>query len=149
MSFYGLGRESRMIEEAIEAGGMAWWFMELPSGAVFFSPNKITMLGYGKDEASKFVHYSAFTDLLHPEDYEKTMQAMKKLIDGKAELYQAKYRIRKADGGYMTLYDRGRIVARKGDEIAIAGIVLDMTSYFPETQKDYVPQKAGATRLSV
>jgi predicted RNA-binding protein YlqC (UPF0109 family) len=29
------------------------------------------------------------------------------------------------------LYDRGRIVGRKGKEIAIAGIVIDLTNYSP------------------
>ena len=94
MSFYGIGQEFAMLEDAIEAGGMAWWIMELPSGVVFFSPNKIKLLGYTEKEVSKFVHYSNFTDLVHPDDYEKCMKAMKDHIEGKTKLYETQYRIK-------------------------------------------------------
>jgi ABC-type antimicrobial peptide transport system permease subunit len=63
-----MGNESAMIEDALEAGEIAWWLMELPSGAVFFSLNKIKILGYSKKDISKFVHFSSFTDLLHPRE---------------------------------------------------------------------------------
>lgn len=137
MSFYGLGGESEMLEVAMEAGGLAWWFMELPSGAVFYSPNKIAMLGYAPEQASKFTHYANFTDLLHPDDHERTMQAMRYHVDGKTEIYEAIYCLKQTNGKYIKLYDRGRIVARKGDEIAVAGIVLDITKHLPETQHEH------------
>ncbi len=126
-----MGNESSMLEDALEAGGMAWWLIELPSGAVFFSPNKIKMLGYKEEDTSKFLHYSAFTDLLHPDDYDKSMKAMKDHIDGKAKIYEVKYRIKSVSGKYIVMYDRGRIVAHKGDDMAIAGIVIDLTNYSP------------------
>jgi PAS domain S-box-containing protein len=129
MSFYGMGNESQMLQDALEAGGVAWWLMELPSGAVFFSPNKIKMLGYKEKDMLKFLAFTDFTNLLHPDDYDETMQAMQDHIDGKAEIYQARYRIKAIDGKYKVLFDRGRIVARKGKEIAVAGIVIDLTKY--------------------
>lgn len=127
-----MGNESRMIEDALEAGEMAWWLMELPSGVVFFSPNKVKLLGYTEKDASKFVHYSAFTDLLHPDDYDRVMKAMKDHIDGKAPTYETTYRIKTKNGDYITLYDRGRIVAQKGDNLAIAGIVIEVSNYHPD-----------------
>lgn len=127
-----MGNESRMIEDALEAGDMAWWLMELPSGVVFFSPNKVKLLGYNEKEASKFVHYSAFTDLLHPDDYDRVMKAMKDHIDGKAPTYETTYRIKTKNGDYITLYDRGRIVAQKGDNLAVAGIVIEVSNYHPD-----------------
>jgi PAS domain S-box-containing protein len=131
MSFYGMGGEMPMLEDALEAGGVAWWLMELPSGAVFFSPNKIKLLGFTNEKTPKFLSYTDFTDLLHPDDYEKTMEAMQNHINGTAEIYEAKYRIKTASDKYKVLYDRGRIVGRKGKEIAIAGIVIDLTNYSP------------------
>jgi len=135
MSFYGLGTEFKMLEDALEAGGVAWWLMELPSGAVFFSSNKIKMLGYNQKQASEFLHYTNFTDLLHPDDHDNAMKAMQDHLNGKAELYETCYRIKKANGKYRTLYDRGCIVAKKGKEVAVAGIVLDVTKHFPKLPK--------------
>jgi PAS domain S-box-containing protein len=131
MIFYGMGNESAMIEDAIEAADMAWWIMELPSGAVFFSPNKIKLLGYDEKETSDFVHYTAFTNLLHPDDHDNTMKAMEDHLSGKVPIYQSTYRIKTKSGDYKTLYDRGKIIARQGDDLALAGIVIDFTNYRP------------------
>ena len=131
MGFYGMGRELNMLEDAMNAGDVAWWLMELPSGAVFFSPNKITLLGYKEEDISKFLVYTDFTKLLHSDDFDKTMKAMQDHIDGSAEIYEAKYRIKTKNGKYIMLYDRGRVVARKGKEMAIAGVVIDITKHSP------------------
>lgn len=113
------------ISDAMFSADMAWWEMELPSGAVFFHPNKASMLGYKPD---KFVHYTHFTDLLHPDDYEQAMQAMRDHMTGKAKIYETKYRIKHADGTYRTFYDKGKIVQKRGDEIRIAGMVFNLDS---------------------
>lgn len=130
MLFYENVDELTLLNDAIEAGGMAWWLMELPSGAVFFHPKKIRMLGYRDKDMSKFVHYTSFTDLLHPDDYPVAMQAMTDHITGKLPLYETEYRIKAKDGTYRKFFDRGKIVARndKG-EMAVAGIVLDITDH--------------------
>lgn len=144
MSFYGMGKEAEMIEDALEAGGMAWWVMELPSGVVFFSPNKIRMLGYDEKDSRSFVHYTKFTELLHIDDYEAAMTAMENHLSGKAPIYETTYRIKTKNGGYITLYDRGKIVGRKDDKLAIAGIVIDVTHYHPlkkHSKKEILHQK--------
>lgn len=127
--FYSDMNELELINDAILAADMAWWFMELPSGAIFFHPNKLKMLGYTDHDADHFIHYSSFTNLLHPDDYEPTMQAMRDHIAGKANRYESIYRIRAKDDTYHRFADRGRIIARdKKGNFAVSGIVIDMTS---------------------
>lgn len=124
---YGSGDELQKLEIALEAAGIAWWWMEIPSGAIFFSPTKARMLGY---DPSNFVHYKNFTDLVHPDDYERIMQDMRDHMEGRKDVYETKYRIRCSDGTYKTFYDRGKIVARgKDGSLSIAGMVLDATSF--------------------
>lgn len=128
MSFYGTGHEFDMLQDALEAGGIAWWMMDYPSGTVFFGPNKIKMLGYDENEAEKFIHYTHFTNLIHPDDYEGAMIAMRDLLTGASETYEARYRIRTKTGGYVVYHDKGRIVGRnKKGELAVAGVVMDVT----------------------
>jgi len=98
------------FETAMEAAGLAWWWMELPSGVVFFSPNKTRMIGRDSDD---FHHYSQFTEIVHPDDYEKIMKVMQDHIDGKTKLYETNYRIKHANGKYVKFYDRGQIVSKK------------------------------------
>jgi PAS domain S-box-containing protein len=131
---YGMGNELQMLESAAEAAGIAWWVMELPSGAIFFSPNKVKMLGY--DDPDKFIHYKHFTDLVHPDDYEPMMQNMRDHMEGKTDTYETRYRIKCKDGKYKTFYDRGKIVVRKpNSDMTVTGMVLDVSSYAVDATK--------------
>lgn len=131
MKFYGKGDEDLLIEDALDAADMAWWLMELPSGAIFFSPKKITMLGYNAADIDKFFHYKHFTDLVHPDDYEQLMKAMKDHIEGTKDRYVARYRIRNTDGKYVTFQDKGKIVGKKDDgSMAVVGIVNLVTNSY-------------------
>ena len=127
---FGMGDELGQLETALEAGGMAWWIIEMPHGSVFFSHNKTNMLGY---KAKDFIHYSHFTALIHKDDYENAMQAMRSHLDGKSPVYETKYRIKCKDGTYKTFYDRGKITGTdKHGNITIAGIVMDITTFSPD-----------------
>ena len=50
--------------------------IETTAGKVIFNENKIKMLGYDIKEFRN-VNYTAFTDIVHPEDHEKVMKAMR------------------------------------------------------------------------
>lgn len=123
---YGDGRELDKFEAAMEAIGLAWWWMELPSGVVFFSPNKARMLGR---KPADFYHYTHYTKLVHPDDLERIMQDMRDHLDGKKELYETSYRIKHKNGEYVRFYDRGKIVGQKDGETLIAGFVFDQDQY--------------------
>ncbi|MEO8105595.1 MAG: PAS domain-containing protein [Candidatus Saccharibacteria bacterium] len=128
MKFYGKVDEYLLIEDALAAADMAWWLMELPSGAIFFSPKKITMLGYEAKDIDKFFHYKSFTDLVHPDDYAQLMKAMQDHLEGTKDSYIARYRIRNKDGNYVTFQDKGKIVGKKDDgSLAVVGIVTLVT----------------------
>ncbi|HTK39926.1 MAG TPA: PAS domain-containing protein [Patescibacteria group bacterium] len=123
---FGSGAELDKFETAMEAIGLAWWWMELPSGVIFFSPNKAKMIGRNP---SDFIHYRHFTDLVHPEDYAHIMQDMSDHLDGKKPLYETTYRIKHNDGHYVQFVDRGRIVGKKDGETMVAGFVFDEAEF--------------------
>ncbi len=116
----GIKSEREHIEGALEAADMAWWSLEFPSGALTFSRHKTDMLGY---DAKDFVHFRHFTDLIHPEDQEKAMQAMSDHYTDKKAVYETTYRIKAKDGTYIKFYDKGKIVERNGESFIVAGIV--------------------------
>lgn len=124
--YFGQGNELEKLETAMAAADMAWWWMELPSGAVFFSPHKAHMIDR---PPSDFVHYKKFTELVHPDDYEGMMQDMRDHLEGRKDLYQTTYRIKHSDGSYKTFLDKGKIVNRgKNGAITLAGMVIDVSS---------------------
>lgn len=130
---FGNGNELEKLEMAMEAAGMAWWWMEIPTGAVFFSPNKASMIDR---KPSDFLHYKDFTKLVHHEDYDQMMQDMTDHLEGRKDIYRAIYRIKAKDGTYKVFLDRGKIVAKdKQGNIALAGIVIDISDVPDEIKK--------------
>jgi PAS domain S-box-containing protein len=127
------------LESAMEAGGMAWWEIELPSGVVFFDQNKVRMLGY---DSKDFVHYRNFTDLLHPDDYDQAMQAMTDHLEGRTPTYHTIYRIKTSTGEYRVFFDRGKIVSNDGKgALKVAGMVVDVTDGLDQLADFTKPEK--------
>ncbi|NMB78596.1 MAG: PAS domain S-box protein, partial [Methanomicrobiales archaeon] len=115
------------LDTAMEIGKLAWWEMDMPSGAVRFDERKATMLGYSPE---KFRHYRDFTALLHPDDLEPTMQAMRDHLEGIAVRYQGDYRIQASSGEYLWFRDVGGITRRHADgsPATLTGVVIDITA---------------------
>jgi PAS domain S-box-containing protein len=114
------------FESAMEGGNLAWWEMDYKTGAVRFHKQKTDMLGY---EQESFKHYTDFTTLLHPDDHEVAMQAMRDHLMGKKPQYQVEYRIKNSTGAYHWFQDIGKISKRdeQGNPLTISGIVIDIT----------------------
>jgi len=114
------------IEAGLQAGNLAWWEMELPSGDVVFDDRKAEMLGYAPE---RFETYEDFTELLHPEDYERAIQAMRDHLQGRTENYEVEYRIKTSDGRYRWFRDVGGVTEKDegADHARVVGIVEDIT----------------------
>jgi len=119
-------KEAKRLELAIDAVNMAWWDMDIVTGNVIFHPRKTQMLGY---KAEQFKHYSDFMDLVHPDDFETAMSAMRNHFSGKAITYDTEYRIKTSEGDYKWFYDIGTIVNRddNGKPLKIIGFVIDVS----------------------
>jgi len=115
------------LEFAMRAGNMAWWEMDIATGNVTFGKRKAEMLDYPQE---KFTHYSDFTVLLHPDDYEKTINSMLGHLSGVSDKYEVEYRILTSSGAYKWFYDIGSVVKRdpNGKPLTITGLVIDITT---------------------
>lgn len=109
-------------------GNLGHWYWNIKTNEVTFNPLKVTTLGYEKSEIPEHVTYQFFTDKLHPEDFQKAMNAMRDHLYGKADVYEIEYRIKAKDGTFKWYYDRGRITQYdNGKPAFLAGIVFDIT----------------------
>ncbi len=128
-----------LLNRALKTSEFPWWEWEIPTNRVRFNDLKATMLGYDPADF-RDVGYQAFTALLHPDDYEATMQAMRDHLDGKAPIYQTDYRIRNAAGQWQWYMDRGCTLARDGEKrpLRLRGIVLDLGAEFSTARRDEV-----------
>lgn len=132
-------------------GNLGHWYWNIKTNEVTFNPLKITALGYEKSEIPEQVTYQFFTDKLHPEDYENTMNVMRDHLHGKASVYEVEYRIKAKDGKYKWYYDRGKITQydNNGKPLLLAGIVFDITrskeSVLELEQKNKILAEQAAT----
>ncbi|MGE5676722.1 MAG: diguanylate cyclase [Pseudomonadota bacterium] len=111
------------------AGNLGHWYWNIKTDSVVFNPLKVTTLGYTLEELPETVGYSFFTGLLHPEDYQDTMDAMLRHMKGEKSVYEAEYRIQTKDKKWKWFYDRGKITHRgsSGEPLFASGIVFDIT----------------------
>ena len=116
----------RRLDGAMFAGDLAWWEMDAETGAALFHENKAALLGYPAD---RFDHYEDFTELIHPDDYEGAMQAMRDHLEGEAKKYDTEYRIERRDGSYRWFHDIGGITqwTEEGTPKKVTGVVVDVT----------------------
>jgi two-component system CheB/CheR fusion protein len=115
---------NQRLDSAMQHGNIAWWEWDVVSGEVAFDPKKATMLGYTVEEFPTNVY--RVCDLIHPEDYESTMAAMRLHLEGKTDLWECTYRIRRKDETYAWYYDRGRVTQKNGagkPQLAIGAVV--------------------------
>jgi hypothetical protein len=119
-------KENILTEIILRDSPFAWWEWNVRDNKVSFNDLKATMLGYSVD-AFHDKGYEAFTKLLHPDDYEKTMTAMRDLLTGRKNIYQIDYRIKDIRNTYHWYMDRGVVTSFIDDTIfRIRGIVLDL-----------------------
>jgi len=121
-----LFQNNSRLELAMKVANMAWWKMDIETGKILFGKRKTDMLGYNAED---FIHFNDFMDLVHPDDHEFAMMAMKKHLYGQEDKYETEYRILASSGEYKWFYDLGNVSKRdaSGNPLTISGLVLDIT----------------------
>jgi len=134
------------LDATMLAGNIAWWEMDIETGKVNFSNQKTQMLGYSSEN---FKYYWDFTDLVHPDDYERIMQNMRDCLEGKNDYYKVDYRIKTNKGDYKWFGDIGIITSRneKGKPISISGVVIDIDSR-KKTEFELISSKTDAEKAN-
>ena len=130
------------LQAALELGNMAWWEWDVPSGKVKMHEKKATMLGYTIEEFPDDVY--KICELIHPDDYEETMQNMRDCMSGKTTSYDVVYRIKKKNGSYKWYYDKGGVMERGVDGKAekMVGLVADISG-LKKLEEDLEERKSG------
>jgi PAS domain S-box-containing protein len=115
------------LDLAMDMAGTGWWEMDIPTGRVIFSKHNSEMLGYAPES---FKHSRDLTNLIHPEDYDRAMNAMQGHLNGLFERYEVEYRIKTKSGEYIWFYDNGSIVKKdaNGKPLTVSGIVINTTA---------------------
>ncbi len=112
---------------ALEGGAQGVWDWDIKANTIFRSRQWKIMLGYNEDEVEPT--FSAWENLVHPDDYEKALAEVKKPLEDAIPYYQSENRMRCKDGSYKWILDRGFVVEWSADKkpLRIIGTHTDIT----------------------
>lgn len=139
-------RALQLSNEALEvalATGELWmwdWYGSSGSG----NDRTLTILGY--DNSAIEPEYITWKSLIHPDDWPRVQAEISAYFYGDGEHYEIEYRLLQADGDWMWIYDRGRVVARDrtGRALRAIGINQNITR---RKLAEIEAQKASDTAL--
>ncbi len=121
-------RKKDMLEKVFEATDIAVWRWNLKKKTVTINARWLTMLGYSF-EGETTVDYDRWQNLVHPDDLSYVLKNLQKHINGDTGVYQCEYRMRHKDGGYVWVFDKGRVCEhdQDGNPLVLSGIHQDVT----------------------
>jgi hypothetical protein len=127
------------IERALAASSLIWWEWKLATNTVTYNDRKVIALGYDPADY-RDCGFEAFTALIHPDDHDRAMQAMRNFISGKSPIYRVDYRMKRSDGTYTWYVDRGFATDRdaNGRPLVMRGFVFDLG---PQLQRDALDRR--------
>ncbi len=101
---------NKRLDSALKISDLIWWDWNIETNKVIAGNLKSELIGYSEIKGEQDLEF--WTSKVHPDDYEKTMNAMRDHLSGQKDLYECKYRIKCKDGSWKTFHDKGKIVER-------------------------------------
>ncbi|MBD2504380.1 PAS domain S-box protein [Anabaena azotica] len=102
------------------------WDLNLKNNQVFCSARWHEMLGFTNDELPP--NRESWSSRIHPDDYDRIMQAVADHLAQKTPFFQEEYQMRCKDDSYIWILDRGQALWNEaGTPIRLSGSVTDIT----------------------
>lgn len=124
-----LDAQHRQLTEVIEGANVGIWEWDVPSGQTVFNERWAGMLGYRLAELQP-VSIATWERLAHPEDLIRARKQLQDTFAQEKPLYDCEVRMRRRDGSWAWILDRGRVVSWRapGQPQRITGIHLDISA---------------------
>jgi diguanylate cyclase (GGDEF)-like protein/PAS domain S-box-containing protein len=119
-------RNEERFQLIARATSDAVWDWDFIKGTTWRSDNVYALFGYGPGEFGP--NLKAWEELLHPDDRERVMDSVMRGAESAASEWECDYRLRRKDGSYADVRDRGFIVRdMDGRAVRALGGMLDVT----------------------
>ncbi|MGM9476186.1 chemotaxis protein CheB [Pedobacter sp. GSP4] len=104
----------------------AVWDWNLSENTMWRNDNFTTMFGYENNLESQNITF--YFNNIHPEDKQRVMDSVYDAINQGAEQWTSQYRLKRKDGSYATILDRGSILLdENGVPYRMVGSILDVS----------------------
>jgi hypothetical protein len=120
--------EERRWLQALENARIGVWDLDPRLETVHYSPAWKARLGFPRVLAPDSTSF--WRCRVHPEDVDTMLLSLRSHLDGHAESYTMRFRLRSNGSGYRTMLSRGRVVERDRHGVAtrMVGTMVDLTA---------------------
>lgn len=131
-----LGEDDRLFH-ALRNINAGQWNWDTRTDKVNFCPRFLAMLGYTPNAAGEFAQN--WREQIHPDDYKKANAAFSAVVEhpDNGDSFECTYRMRRADGSWAWVFDRGMVAWRDASGIAgqVIGSITNITTAQLEREK--------------
>jgi diguanylate cyclase (GGDEF)-like protein/PAS domain S-box-containing protein len=113
------------FELVTRATSDAIWDWDLATNNVWWNEGFQKLFGYSADEIG--TDLTSWTDRIHPDDAERVVHDIHRLIESGKNNWSDEYRFRRNDGSYSSVIDRGYVVYENGNPVRMLGSMMDVT----------------------
>jgi PAS domain S-box-containing protein len=113
---------------ALTGAGIGFWEIDMAKKRVFLSGQMMRMLGYSDQERNDEIDF--WYKSIHPEEVEGVKRAIDFHLQDRTPEYSIEYRIKRANGEYLWVSDKGRAVPTWSSKPStrIAGVTEDISN---------------------
>ncbi len=111
-----LRKSNERFNLAVRATNDVIWDWDLVTGDIWWNENLTRAFGHERDEIGH--NARAWYELIHADDRDRVVSALHRLLELGGESWSDDYRLRRRDGGYAFVIDRGQVI-RDGDGKAL------------------------------
>ena len=98
----------KRFRKTLDVTSDGMWDRNLVTGEVYYGSNWASALGFHEDDL--ITGKIRWEKLLHKEDRDKALQAVKDHIDGKTKSYKTEFRLKNSDNGWQWMQARGKVI---------------------------------------
>lgn len=120
--------DAERLEQALRGADLALWDADFDRGLAIVNARWHEMLGLPAGDGAE-VRLTQWLEYVHPDDREQAQAAEMAHRAGRTPSYEAVYRLRHADGHWVWVLDRGRVIERDagGRALRMCGTHLDIS----------------------
>jgi PAS domain S-box-containing protein len=123
-----LHESEKRFELAARATSDVIWDWDVTTNSLWFNDSVGVLFGYQAGQVQN--HIDWWSGLVHPDDRGRIRSSLQATLDSGEEFWSGEYRLRRADGSYAYVLDRGFIVHdASGRPIRMIGSMMDVSEH--------------------
>lgn len=122
-----LQENEERVKLVLDGANLGIWDRNVETGEVVRNRRLLDIFGCSEGDLEG--HVREREEMIHPDDFEAVMAALDDHFAGRTPHYEIDYRLRRKDGRWIWVHDRGQVMARDGTgrPLRMTGITQEIT----------------------